>query len=419
MKSDDFRTGLLWNFASLAFIGAGGFLLNVLIAAKHGPPALGVFNQVLALYLVMSQACVGGIAFSTLHLPARHRQDTKALPHIVASAIVIVFVTSASGAVLLWLLANSIGRWFSSAAVAEGVRWVAPGLVAFSINKVLFAALNSLHHMRAFAVGQSIRFVLYLGILIALLSAGSAPEFLPAIFTIGEALLLAGLAIRLHPLIALPVDADTLAWLRRHMVFGVKAWPVGLLMDVNTKVDIIMLGYFLDDRAVGLYAFAVLFVDGLAQLTVVVQNSINPLLATLPHQDRETRVRQLVRQTSTRFTPVVALAGVTVFAALPLLVRTMGADASFMDSRWYFAVITVGIVLASPYLPLNMILNQFGLPGYFTAFIACTVLLNVALNAALIPMTGALGAAIATACAFLIQVPLLRIAVRRAAGIHI
>ena len=75
-KSDSPTTlsaGLVWNFSSLVFIGLGGFLVNVLIGRMYGPAALGVFNQVLAFYLVASQASVGGLAFSTLKFSSERK----------------------------------------------------------------------------------------------------------------------------------------------------------------------------------------------------------------------------------------------------------------------------------------------------------------------------------------------------------
>jgi len=78
-----------------------------------------------------------------------------------------------------------------------------------------------------------------------------------------------------------------------------------------------------------------------------------------------------------------------------------------------------GILLSFGYLPLQMMLNQVGAPGYQTLFIALIFATNVVLNLVLIPMIGMLGAAIATSVSFSSQVLYLKMLVRRVVGINI
>jgi O-antigen/teichoic acid export membrane protein len=56
-----FNIDLLWNFSSFALIAVLGVLVNVVIAKTYGNEGLGVFNQVYAIYLMLSQLAVGGV----------------------------------------------------------------------------------------------------------------------------------------------------------------------------------------------------------------------------------------------------------------------------------------------------------------------------------------------------------------------
>ena len=52
-----------------------------------------------------------------------------------------------------------------------------------------------------------------------------------------------------------------------------------VLIELNTKVDILMIGFFMGDYNVGIYSFAALFGEGFYQLLIVLQNVLNPFIA--------------------------------------------------------------------------------------------------------------------------------------------
>ena len=52
----------------------------------------------------------------------------------------------------------------------------------------------------------------------------------------------------------------------------------GVLLEMNSKIDIFMIGIFLSDSKVGIYSFCALFVEGF-QIFTVLQNIYNPILS--------------------------------------------------------------------------------------------------------------------------------------------
>ena len=66
---------------------------------------------------------------------------------------------------------------------------------------------------------------------------------------------------------------------RVHLVYGTKSAVSGMLLELNSRVDVLMIGYFLDDARVGIYSFASTLAEGVFQLLVVLQNNYNPLIA--------------------------------------------------------------------------------------------------------------------------------------------
>ncbi|MHC1784177.1 MAG: hypothetical protein AB9891_15730 [Anaerolineaceae bacterium] len=59
-----FSIGVLWNIVSLRILGLGGLLLSMLVVHFRDTYAVGVFNQVYAIYFILSRIGVGGLQFS-------------------------------------------------------------------------------------------------------------------------------------------------------------------------------------------------------------------------------------------------------------------------------------------------------------------------------------------------------------------
>jgi len=199
LLSGKFQQDVIWNFASLAVLGASGILLNVLIGRCYDEAALGIFNQTLAAWFLFSQLAVIGIDRSTLRAVAEHVDDRGKVTSITVAALL---ATAALAALVTALYCASFGwleRWYrGSPNVGLGLTVSAPGLFFFAINKVLLAVVNGVQRMRAFAIYQSLRYLLLLVGLAGFFVFDTERKYGPrlfAVFSIGELTLFFVLAI--------------------------------------------------------------------------------------------------------------------------------------------------------------------------------------------------------------------------------
>ncbi|MCB0317463.1 MAG: oligosaccharide flippase family protein, partial [Bdellovibrionales bacterium] len=158
-----FSTDLIWNFGSLAVLGGAGIVINIIIASYAGSDALGVFNQVFAIYIFLSQICVGGVHFSLLKEVSYAQDDIEHCARICTSALALSAIISFVICIVSFSLTGVVENLLDSVDVGKGLVCAIPGLIFFSLNKNLLNLLNGLQWMRAFAVFQALRF---LGILI-------------------------------------------------------------------------------------------------------------------------------------------------------------------------------------------------------------------------------------------------------------
>lgn len=398
---------VLWNLTSVLALSVLGLGLNIIIGRVYGAATLGVFNQAFAAYIILSQLCVGGLHFSVLKYGS-HALDGEDVDGMVSSAIALVCCFGVVVAVGSYYLRGVLGALLRSPDVATAFGYAAFGLFFFSLNKVLLALINARRHMRAYAVFQALRYVIMLAILVALVALRRPGSMTPLLLS-GAELVLSFVLIPYSLRLFRPVLPSRWgSWLGVHLHFGGQALLSGVFAEINTRVDILLLGFYANDAVVGVYSIAVLVAEGLYQIPVVLRTNLNPLLAQHYHAGNMAALSALVRRgVRTSYWVVggfLALAAV----AYPLFSVVLMGGGDFMASWPVFCILTAGMAAVGGYLPFMMFLVQAGKPGYHTLLMAGTALSNVVLNLAFIPLLGIYGSALATSVAFVLGAVWLR-----------
>lgn len=420
--SSKFNRDVLWNTASLAILGISGIIINIIIMACRGPQALGIFNQVFAFYIVISQIAVGGLQFSVLKHCSYEQDNPTECTAIASSALMLVAFAGIIICSVLFGLRDVIGKILDSPSVALGLTFAIPGLAFFALNKVLLMVLNGLRNMRAFALFQALRYVLILAGVISIMLLGYPGSHLPLSLTMAEVALFVALMLYINIKLfrlRFSLAPEIRSWFRRHISFGSRGFLSGVLIEMNTRVDVLMLGYFMSDTIVGIYSFASTFAEGFAQLSTVIRQNVDPIIGRCFAEGNREKIREISRRIRRVFVPAMALLGGALVAFFPVLLKLIASGDKASGNWGVFAILMGGIVLASTYRPFIGTLLQGGRPGAFTMLIAGTVICNAVLNGFLIPVFGIYGAAAATASVYVLEIIALVILVRKLFGIRL
>lgn len=415
-----FGRDVIFNMASLGFLATAGLVLNFAIGRFYGPAALGLFNIVFALYIFLSQLGVLGIHFSTLKHVSEHAvNDSAKSDAAIAGAVMLTAVVTTAVTLLAALATPLVARVYA----LEGIRtaWLAilPGLWCFSINKVLIAAINGAEHMRAFAVLQSLRHLFILVALCVVLLTRPSAEWVVAVITAGEVLLLPVLLFYLRRIVSRWDWQGGMQWLKTHFDFGVRVFMSGTVGELNTRVDVLLLGTMLDSTRAGIYSIALLLAEGFAQAIVVLRANLNPIITRQLSSGNTEELSRFGRRLSGWFALFMLVSGTALVVGFALVVPIILPDGGFADAVWPLAILVGGLVIASPYMPFGMILSQAGLPLEQTLFTVAILVFNLVLNAALIPTLGILGAAMATSSSYVFTACLLIFILDRRFGIRL
>ncbi|MBX3395780.1 MAG: polysaccharide biosynthesis C-terminal domain-containing protein [Phycisphaerae bacterium] len=415
-----FNRDAVWNLGSLAVLAAAGLVLNFVVARAWSKDALGVFTQVYAIYIVLSQLAVGGVHASVLKEVSYQQNDLERAALSATSGLVLGAGIAAVVCAVCYPLCGYVGRLLNSDDVAIGLRDVVPGLFFFSLNKILLNILNGVRHMRAYAVFAAMRYLLILLGVLVIFIARIHYAHLAAALSMAEVALFVCLVryvgVRVFPL---RIAVDLRARMAAHFGFGVRGFLSALVSDLNTRVDAIMLGYFRTDALVGLYSMAAVLAEGFYQFPVVIQRNVNPLIGKAFAEDDKARIEWMARKTRRVLHAIMfGLCLVTIPLYGPLM-RLAFPDKGYDESAWAFAILIIGIAIQSGFAPMGGILFQGGRPGEQTKLMALVLTWNILLNLALIPAYGINGAAIATGSAYVLQGILTVVFAKRHFGVRL
>ena len=411
---------LILNYLSIIILGFSGIGINLFISVKYNSEVLGSFNQVLASYIVFSMLGSGGINFSTLKFVAENNSKPATINEIVLGALIPTFILSFCCSVLFKLSIPFLSSFLKSDLVSIGMNCIIPGLFFFCINKVLLSGfINGQQRMRYLALYQSLRYIFLLSFLIFLISKNINGAQLPIIFSLTESLLFIILLIDLNFNSSLHKSKKHLEWIKIHLKYGFKCIVSGIFIELNTKVDVLMIGFFLSDDLVGIYSFAALFSEGFYQIIIILQNFYNPLFARLISYKKLIMLKKITNEGQKKMIPIIIFLGTIIICFFRWLINQSIFYDKYNESYIPFVILIFGILISSGYIPFLNVLSMSNKPFWNSILIFLTVIANIMFNYFLIPLFGIKGAAIGTSLSLIFSVYFLKILCKRLIGLNL
>lgn len=415
------KSGVIWNVGALGFLAISGFALNILIGRFYSPGDLGLFNIVFALYILTSQFTTFGLQNSTLQSVSVNFDDKPKISNILSSALVSAVGINLLLLPIIFLLSPFIADIYPSAPnLEQACQLVIPGLFFFSLNKILLAAINGMRHMRAFSVFLALRYMLILVLLCTLISQHVAGEYLPTILLGAELILLPCLIVYLNRIKILSL-ARSKIWseMKDRLRFGMRSFLAGAILELNTRVDVLMIGALLQTESAGIYTVALLLFDAGSQFISAIRNNLNPLIATNVASGKFEALKTLSQKIQLFLFVIFGFACLLVYYAFTPLIQIIFTDEIFLDAKIPALILISGLAMAGGGMVFNMSLNQSNRPEIQTLFILSAVIFNIVANSIFIPMFGISGAALGTITALSLSVFVNIFLCRKIVGIRI
>lgn len=390
-------SGIGWNLLGFVTIAIAGLLLNISVAGFYDATTLGYFNIILSVYIVGGQLAAFGIQYSTLYHVSVLTEEPQEAAGAIKAALLGVTALSFIVCAVIWL---GNAAFVGNPALAKAMVYALPGLFLFPLNKTMMAALNGSRRMGLFALFNAGRVALIVVAVVIGGLSGVTGEALPGCLSAAECVLFIGLLAANHTAFRTAAETKELrSWLSRHFQFGSHVMPGGLIAELNSRIDVLVLGVFASSSAVGVYSVGAIFAEGLLQLLVVLRVNLDPILAKLIAENRLADVRCLIDWAKRLGYVAMTVAGIAAILVYPLIVPILFDWNTYAESWLVFAILTCGIMFSAGFLPFGGLLQQSKNPLSQTAFSATMASLNLIGNLLLAPLLGMIGSACGTALA--------------------
>jgi O-antigen/teichoic acid export membrane protein len=186
---------------------------------------------------------------------------------------------------------------------------------------------------------------------------------------------------------------------------------------INSKLDLFMLGMMSSKANVGIYSIA-LQIAGTAILGQTIVNAIiGPKIARMHASGDKAELKRLITNACI-LSSLAAIASLVII--LPFgdwLIRTIfGAD--FAGAYGVSLIVISGLTFSAMMGPVVLVLNMTGYEKVTARVVGVSAIMNAVLNAILIPLYEAHGAAVATAVTTVTVQYWMLVQTRRRLGIH-
>lgn len=366
------------------------FGTNVLLARALAPQELGVIAVATGVLVVLQEVCGGGLDVAVTRAAAA--APSRAV-HVFAAGLFLKLVTNGLLAIALSAAAGPVAALLGIGSSAGLVRIAALGLFASSLYAVTLTRLQSRQRFADYAWLRAAVGTVKLGMLLALWMLASLPP--PSVLWASVA------AFGAATVVGLWLDGEPLPWavpswpvVRQLARFGSAVVTSRLLFALYGRLDLFFISATrtLDEVAVYAVATNLTYAIDLAAYSLVVARL--PEAASLTGRDalrRHAHTTLLVAGFAVlTLLPVFAMAGWIVQALF---------SARYLESVAIFRILFVGSCLTVLIHPLYVVLYARERAASLVLADASLVIVTLAAAPLVVPMWGAVGAAVVSVVA--------------------
>jgi O-antigen/teichoic acid export membrane protein len=177
--------------------------------------------------------------------------------------------------------------------------------------------------------------------------------------------------------------------------------PGSLVLELNARMDVMILGWLTNDSITGIYSFALRFAEGFYQLLVVVRRNINPQIARFMASHNLDGFNKF-KKDLVKYTKYLVPLGAVAITLGFVIISVVYSGVENLEALGPMIIVMLSITLNSTYIIFGNTLNQSGFPASEANLNIITLMTNIVLNFALIPFMGMYGAAIGTAVSYIV-----------------
>ena len=409
-----FGIDTLWLLLGQSTAMGAGLFLNLFIGFKYGTASLGIFNQSLAYYLILSTLFALGLNNALIKKISEKSRTTIEENKFFTTNVVITIMVSSVLTSISIVIIHIYPKILASEQLLITLPFILMALPFFSINKNFSSYYNGNRKQKSVAFQRIYRW----GGLAILFYIGGLYQYslqnLMLSFLIVEGTLT---LINILQNIEHFNFSFSARLIRESISFGMGSYISEIISTFNSSIDIILVAYFLTEQEVGQYSFIAFFVRTLYVFPGVLSQNISPIISS--HWFRKTIENLNIKLAKVRsinlLVLTIQLIALLVFYKLVILYLKEGFESTYVafliaiSGTFLFAQISWGgsILIMTERLKAN----------YKRTLIV--LLLNITVYLILTPIMGFMGSVTAISVNAILSFLLLKTFVYKKTGVRL
>lgn len=415
ITSTKIKADAIYNGISFICIGVSGLLINFLLAYFFDRTILGIFNLYYAIFIFLSQLVGAGIHFSVLKNVSQHEGTIEKENIILFNGLVSTSINAILWLTLIYNLESVFVHFFTKIEYTDLIFVLYPALFFFVLNKVFLSYRNAKKQMKYYAKINTLRPLLIVTFVLILIIIKIDPKMCVLAFVFSESIIF--IILLATSFILLKKAIISLYWIKLHFIHGYKSAVGSVLIDVNTRVDVLMLGFFTNEILVGVYSMASMIADGFTQLPIVFRTIINPYITNYFYNNKKEELKSKIIYGRNLAYKILIPIGIVIIIGYPVTLYVFGFYENYNSSILPLTILIIGAMISIGYAPFLMIFNQTGHPVIQSFLYFLIFIINLILNFFLIPSFGINGAAIATGISYISLMFFLKVLLKKTLNI--
>jgi stage V sporulation protein B len=400
-----FASDFAWNVVSSGIAAVGAFAANVVVGRFLAVEDFGAYSLILTLYILFATLGTLGTHNAIIKYVAEYREQPKIQGQYLTGALLI---SALVGVAITIVIVAGGGKWigsyfFHSTAVGRGLRVISWGLPVFLCNRVLLGLLTGTRAMKAYALAEILRFVLWLTFSYFFLALGHGLDGAARAIVVSEIPVLFYAGLHAIQKVTLQFQ-EVVPKLGSLVLFGFQVFLSAVVGIIYSRLGLLFLGHFGTKTGVAVMNVASLFFSGLLVAPSVLGRITYPVFTEYWTHGDEVKASILVKETARLAAVICLLLGGILSVLLPFLIPLIYPDKpELVNGATVFAILMLGTVPYSISSAISGVLLGVGRPDYSLRITFVVLLVSIFLGVVLIPQYGVAGAAISLAATSLVS----------------
>lgn len=375
-----------------------GLAVVTIIARVLGPEGQGQYAVIILLpTMLMTLLNMGVQSASVFHIGQRNYSIQTVYSTNLLIAVFLSLFSVALGLIVIHIIGDNVFSDVPNHYLLL-ILLVIPILYMNKLFQAIFQGCQDFKSFNIIIITTQVVNLLFVILIVYLLPLGLVGALIS--FFIGQIITLITIMQLLKKRLSIKlVDRSvSTSLIKQSFSYGVKAHLSNILAFINYRADIILISYFMNPVAVGVYVIAVTISEKMWVFSQAISTVLFPRISSYSEETQRNKLTSMVSKIVLYISAIVAI--VVFFTVDSLVIIIFGIE--YIESSTIIKILLPGIVLFSMDKILSNDLAGRGLPIINFRVSLITVMINITLNIALIPLYGLSGAAIATTTGYCI-----------------